>query len=115
MDYLRRIQRQHMKKRIDISYHFAVDNAGRIYELRDEYVVGAHCRGNNKQTIGIVWLGGLDARNSTVSISAKTALDLLIKRLSYDQGPLRVVPHSERKNTACPGDDLRAWITEREK
>ena len=43
-----------------IGYHYVVMPDGKIEKGRDEAVTGAHCKGYNKASIGICYIGGLD-------------------------------------------------------
>ena len=51
---------------IDIGYHFIIFSDGSRMIGRPIYKMGAHCRGHNKNSIGIAWVGGLNgARDMT--------------------------------------------------
>ena len=46
----------------DIGYHYVIDLDGTIEKGRDESYVGAHCSGKNSTSIGVCYIGGLDAK-----------------------------------------------------
>lgn len=112
---LRLIQKYHMDdpghRWGDIGYHFAIDGAGRIFELRELGWQGAHAGGNNnQQNIGICMLGNLLKRPPTQA--ALKSLQLLLKQLrdKYRIPADRVAPHNEYATTQCPGPALTSWI-----
>ena len=45
----------------DIGYHFYIDLYGEIHKGRDISKIGAHCKGHNRNSIGICYCGGVDA------------------------------------------------------
>ena len=45
----------------DIGYHYVVYPDGSVHAGRPVEEVGAHCPGHNAQSIGIAYVGGLDA------------------------------------------------------
>ena len=44
----------------DIGYHYVIELDGSIHKGRDESVIGAHCSGQNANSIGICYIGGVD-------------------------------------------------------
>ncbi len=60
------IARWHIRDRHfrDIGYHFIVDQKGVIHVGRPLEEMGAHCRGYNATSIGICYIGGLDAQGN---------------------------------------------------
>lgn len=45
----------------DIGYHYVIYPDGSVHAGRPVEEVGAHCPGHNTQSIGIAYVGGLDA------------------------------------------------------
>lgn len=43
-----------------IGYHYVIDLDGNVHKGRDESVIGAHVTGQNSNSIGICYIGGLD-------------------------------------------------------
>ncbi len=44
-----------------IGYHYVVELDGHIAQGRPVHLTGAHCKGHNSNSIGVVYVGGLDA------------------------------------------------------
>lgn len=131
-DRLRRWQRYHMGSKgwRDIAYNYAIgDNpnhqSGRalIYRCRG-LNPGGHTSSVNDRTpegdsynnasVGVVWIGGANDGDGP-SDGALAAMGFLIRKLEEQFGELVVKAHSTVKqengsNTACPGDEWRAWI-----
>ena len=69
----------------DIGYHYVVLVDGTIQQGRPIDQEGAHCRGHNKDSIGICYVGGLDGfglPTDTRTKAQKKALARLIWRLT---------------------------------
>ena len=49
----------------DIGYHFYIDLYGEIHKGRDISKIGAHCKGHNRNSIGICYCGGVEADGKT--------------------------------------------------
>ena len=66
----------------DIGYHYVVYLDGTVHEGRDVNISGAHVSGHNANSIGIVYVGGLDSKGKakdTRTEKQKAALiDLLV-------------------------------------
>jgi len=68
----------------DIGYHFVVDLDGFVSHGRDINRIGAHVKGHNKYSIGVVYVGGLDANmtpKDTRTEEQKKSLKILLKAL----------------------------------
>ena len=61
----------------EIGYHFVVDLDGTIEVGRGIEKVGAHCRGHNAQSIGICYVGGLDAKGRPADTRTQAQRDAL--------------------------------------
>lgn len=69
----------------DIGYHYVIDLDGTIEPGRPLDEIGAHCKGHNKDSVGICYVGGVDrtGRNADTRTPAqKRALACLIWRLT---------------------------------
>lgn len=65
-------------------YHFYITYAGIVYPMRPIDKIGAHCKGYNKNSIGIAYEGGLDRDEKpfdTRTPNQKMALLRLINKL----------------------------------
>lgn len=49
----------------DIGYHYVIRRNGEVERGREDARVGAHCRGQNKDSIGICMVGGREYNNFT--------------------------------------------------
>lgn len=59
----------------DIGYHYVVTLDGRVHLGRDVDRAGAHVAGHNAHSIGIVYVGGLEAKKDGVPVSKLQAKD----------------------------------------
>ena len=80
------IKRWHVKDRgwSDIGYHYVIGLDGKIEAGRPVNKQGAHCKGENKTSIGICYIGGLSKNKrakDTRTEAQKNALIKLIKTL----------------------------------
>ena len=114
------IDRWHKKRGFDmIGYHYFIDLKGDTHPGRSIEVIGAHAKGNNHNTIGICYAGGLDENKEpadTLTKSQRDAISNLIISLGLIlQKPLKVIGHNEISNKACPSfnvADKFAWEIE---
>lgn len=100
------IKRWHLERGFnDIGYHYVVDLDGTIEEGRSLELIGAHTKGQNRDSIGICYVGGLDASGEpkdTRTTQQKAALWLLINKLRERFGNIPVYPHYKYAAKACP-------------
>ncbi|MCK5614355.1 N-acetylmuramoyl-L-alanine amidase [Candidatus Pacearchaeota archaeon] len=91
----------------DIGYHYGIELINSNYEIligRFDYVQGAHCKGQNKNTIGICFIGDFDFKAPTNSMIKKGIS--LVKHLMKIHGISvdNIYGHNEfDKNKTCPG------------
>lgn len=91
----------------DVGYHFIVFEDGRVEEGRSIKYQGAHCKhgGHNRHSIGIAYVGGLNAQGVTEDTrtpAQRTSLLLLIRKLRL-QYNVPVYGHRDFDNTkVCP-------------
>lgn len=88
-----------------IGYHYFIGIDGDVEPGRDEAEMGAHCTGQNANSIGICYCGGLDGKGKpkdTRTIQQKAALYTLICQLREKYGDIPVYPHYKFANKACP-------------
>lgn len=94
-----------------IGYHYVVYLDGSIHPGRDVGRAGAHCRGHNAYSIGVVYVGGVEADGSpadTRTPEQRVALSVLIKRLKGVYPGVTVHSHYEFAAKACPCFDAAA-------
>lgn len=93
----------------DVGYHYIIKLDGEIQKGRDIEKVGAHCKGRNKHSIGICYIGGLDADGKpkdTRTDKQKASMWLLIERIKKRYGDIPVYGHNEFVNKDCPCFDV---------
>lgn len=97
----------------DIGYHWLIRLDGTIEQGRSEAIAGAHVEGWNATTIGVVYVGGVDAVNfkpkDTRTKEQKAALRSLIAKLRRQYPGAEVLGHRDfpKVNKACPSFDAR--------
>lgn len=101
------VRRWHVKERgwSDIGYHFLIYLDGSIHAGRPIDKVGAHTSGHNTNSIGICYVGGLDANGKakdTRTDAQKKALRKLLTDLKKIYPKATIHGHYEFANKACP-------------
>lgn len=95
-----------------IGYHYVVGLDGRITEGRPVGEIGAHCLGHNAGSIGVVYVGGLSAKDGspadTRTPAQKEAMLNLISALLRRFPGATVHSHYEFAAKACPCFDAAA-------
>lgn len=91
-----------------IGYHYVIYLDGSIHKGRDIEVVGAHCTGHNKNSIGVCYIGGCDKDmkpKDTRTEEQKEALIELLTRLKKRYPNAKIYGHRDFANKACPSYD----------
>ena len=95
-----------------IGYHFVILRDGTIERGRAIELAGAHCKGNNAETIGVAYVGGLNENKQSADTrtgAQKIALNVLIGDLVKQYPTIRKISgHKDYCNTACPSFDASA-------
>ena len=90
----------------DIGYHFYIDIYGEIHKGRDIAKIGAHVKGQNRNSIGICYCGGVEADGKTPKDTRydcqKEALIAVIRTLKAMYPEAVVHGHRDFSNKACP-------------
>ena len=90
----------------DIGYHFYIDLYGEIHKGRDISKIGAHCKGHNRNSIGICYCGGVEADGKTPKDTRtpeqKQGLLHVLKTLKAMYPAATIYSHNEFANKACP-------------
>ena len=96
-----------------IGYHYVIRRNGRIENGRPLEIAGAHCKGQNKNSIGICLVGGIDAdgnpQNNFTEKQFQTLRNLAAK-LKKEYPNATVHGHNEFANKACPCFNVRAFF-----
>ena len=99
-----------------IGYHYVIYLDGSVHKGRPEESIGAHCTGQNANSIGVCYGGGMDVSNKkpldTRTPAQKAALKSLIKTLVAKYPGVTIHGHNEFANKACPSFDVRKekWL-----
>ena len=96
----------------DIGYHFAIDRAGRVWQLRSLAYQGQHVRYNNEHNIGIVVLGNFDLQGMTQAQKDRIRTFGAMVRKQYGLPIARVYTHQEIVSTECPGHDMQPYMVQ---
>lgn len=94
-----------------IGYHYVVRIDGSVEAGRHPSVIGAHCTGQNRHSIGVCYIGGLDKNGQpadTRTPAQRTALTELLRRLLRDYPGARIHGHRDYAAKACPCFDATA-------
>lgn len=92
-----------------IGYHYLVYLDGTVHAGRRESEVGAHCLGQNARSIGVCYVGGLDAAGQprdTRTAAQRRALRELVGSLRRRYPNATVHGHREFAAKACPCFDI---------
>ncbi len=115
--HLQIVQQAHLERgMIDIAYHFAVDRAGRVWQLRWLEYEGQHVRESkdgtrhNPHNIGVVVIGDFDLQAPTVAQRDRLFNFVHLARSKYALSPKAVFMHGEIVSTSCPGQNLKPLI-----
>ena len=88
-----------------IGYHYVILLNGEIQQGRDLQQIGAHCKGHNRQSIGICYIGGLDNKGiakDTRTPKQKDSLYRLLQSLKRQFPDALIVGHNNFTNKDCP-------------
>ena len=96
----------------DVGYHYVIRRDGELEKGRKLDEIGAHCLGQNKNSIGICLVGGKEGHGSPadnftipqIQIARMLISDL---RKKFD---LTIHGHNEFANKACPVIDIKKLI-----
>ena len=101
----------------DIGYHFVIYRDGTVHRGRAVEFAGAHTLGQNKNSIGICYIGGCAADGKpkdTRTPEQRFALFKLVYELmqQYNIPISKVFGHREFANKACPSFDMNIFRKE---
>lgn len=89
-----------------IGYHYYVDVWGNVHTGRSIDRVGAHVKGENVNSIGICYAGGIDqdggAKDTLTPKQFDSIRTLVLSLGEVLQKPLNLRGHNEVSNKACP-------------
>ncbi|HDR1020967.1 TPA: N-acetylmuramoyl-L-alanine amidase [Pasteurella multocida] len=88
-----------------IGYHFVIDTDGTLTSGRKVGEQGAHCRGQNRNSIGICLVG-----TDRFTIAQWHALANLVRELAHKYPDATLHGHREFAPKICPGFDVMEWV-----
>lgn len=94
----------------DIGYHYIVHLDGSIHIGRNVNIAGAHCSGHNANSIGVVYVGGVDKNGrakDTRTEAQKQSLLNLLKKLKEKYPAASIHGHRDFAPKSCPSFDAR--------
>ena len=94
---------------VTIGYHYLIGLNGEIWTGRPVEQIGAHTEGYNSNSIGVCYVGGLDAdgkAKDTRTPAQKESLVTLVKELKEKYPAATIHGHREFANKACPCFDV---------
>ncbi len=95
----------------DIGYHYVIYLDGSIHEGRPVERMGAHCKGQNKGSVGIAYVGGIDKKHlkpkDTRTKEQKESLIEILTELKHLYCDLDIYGHRDFSSKACPSFDAK--------
>ena len=99
-----------VRKWQDVAYNYAIDQAGRVFEMRGVKFRSAANGGarTNKQYLAVTFLVGLDDEPTAAAVEAFKTLRATV--LAEFPAAVDVVCHGDLYSTECPGAHLRSLV-----
>ena len=96
-----------------IGYHYVIELDGSIHKGRDESVIGAHCSGQNTDSIGVCYVGGIDKSGKAKDTRTTAQKDALLKlskelRAKYPKAIIQGHRDFPGVTKACPSFDAKS-------
>ena len=95
----------------DIGYHYLIYLDGTVHEGRPVERSGAHCKGHNKTSIGIAYVGGIDKKSlkpkDTRTDEQKEALCDMLEYFKTTYSKVSIYGHCDFSEKACPSFDAK--------
>ena len=99
-----------------IGYHYLIQLDGTIQKGRPIERPGAHCKGQNTNSIGVVYVGGMtsdmSAPKDTRTPMQKQGFGILLWTLKNRFPGATIHGHNEFSNKACPSFDVQKEYNE---
>lgn len=96
-----------------IGYHYVIDLDGLVHVGRDESDIGAHTIGQNRNSIGVCYVGGLDKNmkpKDTRTEKQRASLRSVVSKLQKKYPGATVHGHREFAKKACPCFDVKTEL-----
>lgn len=105
------VKRWHTEERgwSDIGYHFVIELDGSVRTGRPIEIKGAHAKGNNHDSIGVCYIGGVDsdmkAKDTRTECQQESLVNLLTDLKDTYGGT--IYGHKDFSNKDCPSFDAK--------
>ncbi len=99
-----------------IGYHLVVNRSGKQELGRKISKIGAHCKGQNKNSLGICLVGGIDENGIAQNNFTKEqfdCLELVLRNYLIQFPRAKIYAHNQFSSKACPSFELQEWLVER--
>lgn len=107
------IRRVHLARGFDdVGYHYVVNIDGSIDIGRTPERIGAHCKGHNTYSLGVCYVGGLDANGKpkdTRTAEQKQALINLLTRLKSEYPGADILGHRDTSPDTNNNGKVDKW------
>ena len=91
----------------DVGYHYVIKLDGTIQDGRPISRTGAHCKGHNRGTVGICYIGGgITEGKDTRTEEQKDSLIILLTDLINQHNITKISGHNQYSTKKCPGFDV---------
>jgi len=95
-----------------IGYHFVIRRNGKIEPGRPTNLVGAHCKGRNKHSIGVCLVGGINERGEAeFNYTSKQIVTLTYFLVSEKILGRKISGHNQYSSKACPCFNVPAFAS----
>jgi len=95
----------------DCGYHYYIDRQAVVHTMRPAEKIGAHCKGHNRDSIGIAMAGGAENGEPVFNFTRTQMLtvDNLAKHLA-ELYNCTIHGHNEFSSKACPSYNVKEWF-----
>lgn len=91
--------------RLYCGYHYVIRRSGDVEIGRPEHYIGAHCKGHNRESIGICWIGRSEITSEQMYALVNICRNLMLR---YVLSPDDVYGHCELySGKTCPNIDMK--------
>lgn len=98
----------------EIGYHYVIRRNGTIEKGRDLEKAGAHCRGQNKHSIGVCLAGGINGAGrpeNNFTAEQFASLKLLLSELKEKFPQAGIYGHCDFAAKACPCFNVKEFLS----
>jgi len=99
------------KEQTTAGYHYIIYPNGNIEKLNDLNIVAPACKGSNTISLNVAFIGNYDMEKLTRA-QKKSFKNLFLYLDSKTPNDLNIYTHGEKRNTKCPGTDVKKYIKE---